>query len=137
LLISVLFVAIWVGVNMAMMAAGREPFDVAPFHWLQGIIGLAALLITTVVVIKQNRIDKLDEQRAHLELKVTLMIEQKTAKLIDLMEELRRDLPNVKDRHDSSAVAMQNALSAADIRATLDSKLAPSAGPTTPAAPSS
>lgn len=124
LLISVLFVVAWVGANSAMLMADIEPFDVTPFHWLQGIIGFAALLITTVVVIKQNRLDKLDEQRAQLALKVTLMIEQKTAKLIDLIEELRRDLPNVRDRRDASAEAMQSALSAEGIRAVLDTKMA-------------
>jgi uncharacterized membrane protein len=123
LLISLLFVVAWIGINLALAAAQLEPFDVPPYHWLQGVIGLAALLITTVVVIKQDRMDKLDVQRAHLELKVTLMIEQKTAKLIDLIEELRRDLPNVRNRHDSGAIAMQHALSAQDIRATLDMKL--------------
>lgn len=122
LLISLLFVVVWVGINLAMDAAHVEPFDVPPYHWLQGIIGIAALWVTTVVVIKQDRIDKLDVQRAHLELKVTLMIEQKTAKLIDLIEELRRDLPNVRDRHDSGAIAMLNALSAQEIRTTLDTK---------------
>ncbi len=35
------------------------------------------------------------EQRAHLDLKVTLLTEQKAAKLIDLLEELRRDLPKL------------------------------------------
>jgi uncharacterized membrane protein len=100
-----------------------EPFDDAPFFWLQGLIGLAALLTTTVVLIKQNRVASLGEQRAHLDLKVTLLIEQKTAKLIDLMEELRRDLPNVKDRHDPGADLMQQAMSPEGVLAALDEEV--------------
>jgi len=36
---------------------------------------------------------------------VSLLAEQKTAKLIALIEELRRDLPEVTNRHDPEAAA--------------------------------
>ncbi len=76
-----------------------------------------------LVLIKQNRVAKLGEQRDHLDLKVTLLIEQKTAKLIDLIEELRRDLPNVKDRHDSDAVVMQQPMRPQAVLAALDEEV--------------
>jgi uncharacterized membrane protein len=50
------------------------------------------------------------ERRARLDLKVMLLTEQKAAKVIDLLEELRRDLPNVRNRHDSGAWALQQAM---------------------------
>ncbi len=117
------FVSLWIGINFSLLASQRLPFDEPPFIWLQGILGLAALLVTTVVLIKQNRIAKLSEQRDHLDLKMTMLIEQKTAKLIDLMEELRRDLPNVKNRHDSRAAVMQTAMSPERVLAALDEEL--------------
>ncbi len=123
LVVILLFVSAWMGVNLVLMAWGKVPFDEPPFIWLQGLTGLAALLTTTVVLIKQNRVAKLSEQRAHLDLKVMLLIEQKTAKLIDLMEELRRDLPNVKDRHDLGAAAMQQAMSPQGVLAALDEEV--------------
>lgn len=83
-------------VNVALREVGLAEFDPAPFFWLQGGVDLGALLTATVVLTKQNRSARLAEQRAHLDLKVMLLTEQKTAKLIDLLEELRRDLPNVK-----------------------------------------
>lgn len=98
-------------------------FDPAPFFWLQGIVGLGALLTATVVLTKQNRLARLEEQRAHLDLKVTLLTEQKAAKLIDLLEELRRDLPNVKDRQDPDAVTLQQPMDPDGVRATLDERL--------------
>ena len=118
-----LFTSAWIGANLVWPAFGLAPFDVAPFHMLQGVVALAALLTTTVVLIKQNRVAKLGEQRAHLDLKVTLLIEQKTAKLIDLLEELRRDLPNVKNRDDLGAVVMQQAMSPEGVLAALDEKV--------------
>ena len=120
--IILLFVALWVFTNTALYQFGMGEFDPAPFFWLQGIVSLSALLITTVVLTRQNRIAKLAEQRAHLDLKVTLLTEQKAAKLIDLLEELRRDLPNVKNRHDSEAAALQQAMSPDMVLAALDER---------------
>jgi uncharacterized membrane protein len=115
-----LFVALWMLANDAMRHYGLAEFDPAPFFWLQGIVGLGALLTATVVLIKQNRLAGLEEQRAHLDLKVTLLTEQKAAKLIDLLEELRRDLPNVRDRHDPEAVALQQPMNPDLVLAALD-----------------
>ena len=89
------------------------------------MISLGALLTTTVVLTKQNRLDKLAEQRAHLDLKVTLLTEQKVAKLIDLLEELRRDLPNVRDRHDPEAAVLQKSMNPDLVLAALDERIEP------------
>jgi uncharacterized membrane protein len=113
-------VSFWVLANLALPLWHRAPFDAAPYFWLQGIVGLGALLTTSVVLIRQNRLAGLAEQRAHLDLKVTLLTEQKVAKLIHLVEELRRDLPNVRNRHDPDAVAMQEAMNPDAVLAALD-----------------
>jgi uncharacterized membrane protein len=120
--ITLLFVALWIIVNTGLLVLGRAAFDPAPYFWLQGIIGLGAMLIATAVLAKQNRLAKLADQQAHLALKVTLLTEQKAAKLIDLLEELRRDLPNVKNRHDSDAVALRQAMNPGLVLAALDER---------------
>jgi len=120
-----LFVALWVLANTALRQFGMAEFDPAPFFWLQGIVGLGALLTATVVLTKQNRLAKLEEQRAHLDLKVTLLTEQKAAKLIDLLEELRRDLPNVRNRHDPEAAALQQSMNPDLVLAALDERSEP------------
>lgn len=117
-----LFVTAWMLVNILSRQFGWFKFDPAPFFWLQGIVGLGALLTATVVLIKQNRLARLAEQRAHLDLKVTLLTEQKAAKLIDLLEELRRDLPNVKNRHDPEAAALQQSMNPDLVLAALDER---------------
>jgi hypothetical protein len=53
-------------------------------------------------------------------LKVSLLTEQKVAKLIDLLEELRRDLPNVKNRHDGDAALLRQGLDPGRVLAALD-----------------
>ena len=62
--------------------------------------------MTTMVLTMQNGQGRHAEQRSHLGLQVNLLAEQKIAKLIALLEELRRDLPIVRDRKDSIAEAM-------------------------------
>jgi len=84
--------------------------DPPPFFWLQGMVALAALLMTTLVLITANRQTRNAEERSHLDLQVNLLAEHKVAKLIALVEELRRDLPMVRDRVDHEANAMQEAV---------------------------
>jgi uncharacterized membrane protein len=120
-----LFVALWTLANSLLREFGMTEFDPAPFSLLQGIVGLGALLTATVVLTKQNRLAKLEEQRAHLDLKVTLLTEQKAAKLIDLLEELRRDLPNVKNRHDPEAAVLQQSMNPDLVLAALDERAEP------------
>ena len=123
-----LFVALWMLANAVLRQSGMGEFDPAPFFWLQGIVGLGALLTATVVLIKQNRLARLEEQRAHLDLKVTLLTEQKAAKLIDLLEELRRDLPNVRNRHDPEAAELKHSMNPDLVLAALDERAGPEEG---------
>ena len=112
-----LFVAGWVVVNLFPRRLGLQQFDPPPFAWLEWLISLSALLLAIIILITQNRQARLAERRAELDLQVNLLAEQKIAKLIGLVEELRRDLPSVRDRVDPEAEAMQEA---ADPHAVLD-----------------
>ena len=60
------------------------------------------------MLIKQERQEKLAEQRAQLSLQLNLLSKQKIAKLIGLVEELRQDIPNVKNRSDPEAEMMKS-----------------------------
>jgi uncharacterized membrane protein len=101
----------WVAVNaIAPRVLGWKCIDPPPFFWLQGMVTLAALVMTTLVLITANRQTRNAEERSHLDLQVNLLAEHKVAKLIALVEELRRDLPMVKDRIDHEANAMQEAV---------------------------
>lgn len=101
LFVLLAFVAAWVAFHSL-----ERSFDPPPFSWLQGLLGLFALLVAIMVLITQNRQGKDEQQRDLLELHVDLLVEQKVAKLIALVEELRRDLPSVTDRHDPEAQAL-------------------------------
>jgi uncharacterized membrane protein len=66
--------------------------------------------MTTLVLITANRQTRNAEERSHLDLQVNLLAEHKVAKLIGLVEELRRDLPMVRNRVDREADVMQEAV---------------------------
>ena len=70
-------------------------------------LDMAALLITTGVLIRQSQQDKIAERRSHLMLQINLLNEQKIAKVIELIEELRTDTPDIINRYDWEASVMQ------------------------------
>lgn len=113
-------VAVWIGVNVAVKILGLAPIDPAPFGMLEGLLTLIALITTTIVLIAQNRQTRLEQKQAHLELQVSLLTEQKVTKLIRLIEELRRDMPMVKDRHDQQAAALQEPADANQVLSALE-----------------
>ena len=117
-----LFVSCWMLANVVARQVVLVEFDPGPFIYLQGIVSLGALLTATVVLIKQGRLARIEEQRAHLDLQVNLLTEQKTTKIIDLLEELRRDLPMVKNRHDPEAAALQHPTDPHLVLAALDER---------------
>ncbi len=85
------------------------PFGLPVFDGKAMGVDIAALLIATGVLVQQSRQDRLAEQRSHLTLQINLLTEQKIAKLIELVEELREDLPDMRDRKDWEAKIMQQA----------------------------
>lgn len=107
LYIILLFVALWILINISFMLSSIHPVDPPPFTWLELIISISALLMTTVVLISQRRQTRATELRRHLDLQVNVLVEQKVTKLIELVEELRRDLPQVEDRHDPEVEALK------------------------------
>ena len=99
------FAGVWIAVNILAPHYGRRAFDPSPFPLLDGILSLGAIITTTVILVSQNRQTRIEQQHMHISLQVNLVTEQKVAKIINLLEELRRDLPMVKDRYDPQAAS--------------------------------
>ena len=96
----------WMALNLGLMAFGRTPIDEPPFFWLQGAVAITALYMTVLILTTQRREDKLAGLRDQLTLELSILSEQKSAKIIGLLEELRRDDPNISDRPDENADAL-------------------------------
>lgn len=98
---------LWIAGNAVAAAMMRErAFDAPPFSFLQVAVGLAAFLMTVIILTSQRHDYWLAERRAQMTLQIALVSEQKIAKLIELVEQLRRDDPQIADRPDPEASAM-------------------------------
>jgi uncharacterized membrane protein len=113
-------IAGWCALNLALPQ--EHAFDPPPFLILQGCVALASLLMTTMVLSVQNTQGRRADQRMHLDLQVNLLAEQKIAKLIGLVEELRHDLP-IADRRDPLAQAMAEPVDPHSVASVLDRTL--------------
>jgi uncharacterized membrane protein len=96
----------WIGLNLAMAGFGVRPIDPPPFAWLAGVVSLVSLYMVVLILTTQRREDQLAQHREMLILELALLSEQKTAKVIQLLEESRRDNPFIRDRIDRGADAM-------------------------------
>ncbi len=117
------FAGCWLTANITMIALGYAPFDPPPFFWLQGLTSISGFLAAALVLIIQNRQGKLAERRAQLSFHLELVAERKVAKLIALVEELRRDLPSVHNRKDPEAEMMASSANPREVAAALENAL--------------
>ena len=99
-------VAAWVTLNIWLPKLGFPAFDEPPFNALQGAMSFAGLVIASLILTTQRRDDELASYREQLTLELSIIAEQKTAKIIELLEELRRDMPSVVNRVDEEANAL-------------------------------
>lgn len=99
-------IALWVGLNLTEAWSGASPMDPPPFAWLQGAATITAVYLAILILSTQSREDRLARHRDQLTLELAIMGERKSAKIIELLEELRRDTPLVVDRVDDDAAAM-------------------------------
>jgi uncharacterized membrane protein len=106
---QIVFFTVWIGCsNLAERNLIAKNFPLFDLH-LHGL-EIAALMISTEVLIDQKHQEKLSKEQLHLMLQLNLVTEQKIAKLISLIEELRTDLPNVKNRDDLEAEVMKQSI---------------------------
>ena len=84
-------VASWISLNLLADALGYRPIDPPPFSWLQDAVSLASLFMVISILATQRREDQLAQLHEQLNLELAILSEQKTAKVIQLLEESRRD----------------------------------------------
>lgn len=101
-----IFVVGWVSIVGLQMEIYGRSFDPPPFNLLQGILTVLAVYITALILSTQRRAGQLASHREQLTLELATLAEQKSAKTIALLEEMRRDNPLLPDREDKDAEAM-------------------------------
>ncbi len=97
---------LWTAGNIVATMAGAAPVDPPPFVGLQCGMSAAALYVAVLILTTQRRQDQLASHREQLALELAILSEQKVSKIIELIEELRRDSPTMFDRTDHEAANM-------------------------------
>jgi len=99
-------VVLWTVENSAASLFGLRSLDPPPFAWLELAATVSALVIAVLILVTQRNADRLADVRGQMTLELASLTEQKVAKVIELVEELRRDSPEVRNRVDAEAHEM-------------------------------
>ena len=83
------FIFFWVGGNL--FPLWYPAFDPPPFSGLGSALSVVSVYLVILILIAQRRDDELALHREQLILELVISSEQKTAKIIQLLEEFRRD----------------------------------------------
>jgi len=99
------FIVLWIAIDRI----AQHHFDNTSFSLLQLILSIVSVLIAVFILITENRQGDHADQRAKVTLQIALINEQKTAKIIELLEQQRKDSPHLPDREDKEANLMAEA----------------------------
>jgi uncharacterized membrane protein len=123
LFIILIFVSLWIMVNILLIKFGLPGFDPPPFIWLPGLLTLGALLQATMIMITQNREDMMSERHTQLDLQVSLIIDQKMSKLLTMVDQLRQVHPDLENGTDPEVEALKKTVDPHESVETLNQSL--------------
>lgn len=81
--VHALWFTLWIVLNTT-----RYRFDVYPFSLLNLVVALEAVFLTSVVLMTQNRMAKLADRRAHLDLQLNMLAEQELTATLHMLHGL-------------------------------------------------
>ena len=99
--LHVTWFAVWIAVNTGLWKS-VPAFDPFPFPFLTLIVSLEAILLSTFILITQNRMVRHSDQRAHLDLQINLLAEQENTHMLRLLLGICEKL-DVKTDRDGAA----------------------------------
>jgi uncharacterized membrane protein len=90
-LLHLLWFGVWAGVNVGLIRI-VPAFDPYPFQLLCMIVSLEGVLLSTFVLIKQNRMGYLSDRREHLDLQINMLAEREVTRVLQMVEEIAKRL---------------------------------------------
>lgn len=78
---------VWAAANTGLIP-GLPQWDPYPFNLLTMIVSMEGVLLSTFVLIKQNRMGARADRRNHLDLQINLLTEKEVTKVIQLLERM-------------------------------------------------
>ena len=77
----------WILINIGWVPFIRK-FDPFPFLLLSAVVSLEAIFLSTFVLMKQNRMSRREELRAHLDLQINLLVEREMTLVLQLLQRI-------------------------------------------------
>src|SRR5947209_4721543 len=99
----VIWFGVWVAINL-----GFWRFDPYPFALLCMLVSLEGVLLSTFVLIKQNRMSQRADRRSHLDLQINLLAEKEITKMLQLQRVICRRLGIADGDIDREVVELSN-----------------------------
>jgi uncharacterized membrane protein len=91
ILIHLVWFGLWILMNEGLVPEVRI-FDPFPFNLLTMVVSLEAILLTSFVLITQNRMGRQADKRDHLDLQVNLLAEQEITKVLQMLDKICKAL---------------------------------------------
>ena len=91
-LVHVVWFSAWFLINTGVVSFGLPRFDPYPFILLAMIVSVEGVLLSTFVLMKQNRMQKKSDTRDHLNLQIDLLAEKEVTKSLQLLRAICRKL---------------------------------------------
>ena len=95
--VHIVWFSIWILLNSGLF--NMQPFDPFPYGLLTMIVSLEAIFLATFVLISQNRMGELSEERADLDLHIDLLTEYELTRVLQMLDAIQDKLgiPNKED----------------------------------------
>lgn len=120
--LHLLWFGVWVVINTGILLAGWK-FDPYPFALLCMLVSLEGVLLSTFVLIKQNRMSQRADQRSHLDLQVNLLSEKEITKILQLQRLICARLEIQEADQDSEVTELSSVTAVGNIARELDAKM--------------
>jgi uncharacterized membrane protein len=75
--------ALWIGLNLR--PSQPRHFDPYLFNLSAMVVGMEAIILSSFILITQNRQQRLADRRAHLELQINMLAEQEATKVLTML----------------------------------------------------
>ena len=75
----------WVVLNLRTFF-GIHPWDPFPFMFLGSVLSIEAIFLSTFVLIKQSRMSRRADDRAHLDLQINLLAEREMTLMLQMLQ---------------------------------------------------
>ncbi|HYP12711.1 MAG TPA: DUF1003 domain-containing protein, partial [Bryobacteraceae bacterium] len=121
ILLHLLFFALWFSINTGRF--GIKAFDPFPYVLLTMIVSMEGVLLSTFVLMKQNRMSRRADQRDHLNLQIDLLSEKELTKMLQLQRLICQRLGITEVARDTEAAELAEHTAVDRLAKELDQRL--------------